>query len=739
MVTEWIRPAILRATSSEVAMARRLLLTCLVLALFGAVACGGGDDGGQPDGGQPDSGMPDGGLPDGGPADGGPDGGRPDGGLPAVTFLSPTDGGLRALDPVILQYSETMSRDGLVIGGSLVAGGESSGWSTTDQTDDTLTLTPTTGWPEGDQSLSVDARTPDNRVSTLNVTLTVLAGNSAGFTQTPESRTASTSADFAFSCSPSGCSFTCSLDGAAAQTCSSPLSLTGLTEGSHSLAVTADFGGESQTFSYAWVVDLTPPQLVSASFTGYGQLQLTFDEPVDAAYASDSSRYSLSPVKPAGMAVASASASGKTVELTLSKYNLPRTYTLGYAVRDALGNAATGQSASLAGGDSPSRVAFVSAAHGNGNLLGWSALPAGSGATTGLQAADAICQSEAGVQGLAGTFRAFLSDGNEDAACRMRNLSGKWSDNCGQSSEPTTQTGPCIGSDGLPLVRSLSELLEGKWLRPADLLADGTVVTAPQFAWHATDVYSPTPGQATANNCSNWTSSSASGQVDVTRADAARSPFRIPAGSGCSATDALICVQVDAGGSPLNGDYRSSGKVAFVTAGTVSGAISLGANQGVAAADALCQTSAGEAGLANPTRFVAWLSTSTADAYCRVLGQSAGKRSDATPCGLATPPSTGPWVTTTGFPFAASLDALVTSGPELPLVNTETGGFAPSVTAWTGTLSDGTAGATCADWSSTTASSKGVKGQLPDLPQWTAVTAGAQPCNVASQIICLER
>jgi hypothetical protein len=54
-------------------------------------------------------------------------------------------------------------------------------------------------------------------------------------------------------------SFTCRLDGGAAQGCSSPVTLTGLADGAHTLTVTADDGAQSGSASVSWQVDTTPP------------------------------------------------------------------------------------------------------------------------------------------------------------------------------------------------------------------------------------------------------------------------------------------------------------------------------------------------------------------------------------------------------------------------------------------------------------------------------------------------
>ena len=76
----------------------------------------------------------------------------------------------------------------------------------------------------------------------------------------PAARTKSTSASIGFS-GKAGASFTCSVDGGAYVECAAPMSLTGLSEGPHSLAVKqADQAGNISDAAVAsWTVDLTGP------------------------------------------------------------------------------------------------------------------------------------------------------------------------------------------------------------------------------------------------------------------------------------------------------------------------------------------------------------------------------------------------------------------------------------------------------------------------------------------------
>ena len=93
---------------------------------------------------------------------------------------------------------------------------------------------------------------------------------------------------------------------------------------------------------------------------------------------------------------------------------------------------------------------------------------------------------------------------------------------------------------------------------------------------------------------------------------------------------------------------------AFVTTEFNTGNLSTwseaGGNSGLAAGDAICRTEATAANLPDPTNYVAFLSDSNNDAYCRLHGLSGKKANN---CGQATLPTfAGPWIRPDGLPFA---------------------------------------------------------------------------------------
>jgi hypothetical protein len=84
-------------------------------------------------------------------------------------------------------------------------------------------------------------------------------------TSAPSGVIGSPAANIAFTSPESGVTFTCSLDGAASAPCSSPHALSGLSDGSHTIAVQAvdAFGNVDPTpASATWTVDTSPPDTV---------------------------------------------------------------------------------------------------------------------------------------------------------------------------------------------------------------------------------------------------------------------------------------------------------------------------------------------------------------------------------------------------------------------------------------------------------------------------------------------
>jgi hypothetical protein len=98
----------------------------------------------------------------------------------------------------------------------------------------------------------------------------------------PPALTNSTTATVSFHSTGSGATFTCSLDGAAAKACTSPVTYTGLAQGAHALTVTASGGATPATAD--WTVDTTPPSVptgLSANAVSSTQVDLSWTGSTD--------------------------------------------------------------------------------------------------------------------------------------------------------------------------------------------------------------------------------------------------------------------------------------------------------------------------------------------------------------------------------------------------------------------------------------------------------------------------
>lgn len=195
------------------------------------------------------------------------------------------------------------------------------------------------------------------------------------------------------------------------------------------------------------------------------------------------------------------------------------------------------------------------------------------------------------------------------------------------------------------------------------------------------------------------------------------------------------------------GVVAGENRVVFLTSTTGSPDLASwddsGEATGLAAGDAICQSRAEAASLDNPGNFVAWLSGSSDDAYCRIHGL-AGKKADN--CGQAVlPESAGPWVRADGYPFAPEVSRLL--APEnavyMPPWRDEFGepveGFRSVLT---GTDAEGVAadiGRTCEDWTSTEASPGPIVGSAGTTSlRWTS--AGGVACNhTYLSLMCMEQ
>jgi hypothetical protein len=117
-------------------------------------------------------------------------------------------------------------------------------------------------------------------VALLSAGVGQAAAPTTTFTSGPASITRSTSATFVFSADDPAATFGCALDQAPFATCSSPQSLSGLSDGRHVFYVLASGSGGSEVAPvyWVWTVDRAPPAKPSGVrvSVGYGRLRLSW-------------------------------------------------------------------------------------------------------------------------------------------------------------------------------------------------------------------------------------------------------------------------------------------------------------------------------------------------------------------------------------------------------------------------------------------------------------------------------
>jgi hypothetical protein len=347
--------------------------------------------------------------------------------------------------------------------------------------------------------------------------------------------------------------------------------------------------------------------------------------------------------------------------------------------------------APLAAQSGAPRWAFVTSTYGPADLSQW---PDADDGAVGAAAGDSICRARAAAAGLDGPegYRAWLSDGVDDAWCRVQGLTGRRESGCGGA--PTLPgAGPWARRDGVRWAGSLDELTDGGGpLVPLDLDEQGQPTGESSAHWTGT----ASDGRAIlgppALSCGDWTSAQASdsgsqGVVFGTRE--AWTEFFL---ANCSSHHRLVCLESGPPGATPPIASPGPAALAFVTASVGPADLGSwpGANvlTGLEAADAICRADAVAARLPNPASFVAWLSSSAADAVDRL------------PASLA-------WARLDGVGLASNRADLADGRLAAPLNLTSARRYLPEpqgeTLAWTGTAFDGTSvpDSTCADWTST--------------------------------------
>lgn len=372
------------------------------------------------------------------------------------------------------------------------------------------------------------------------------------------------------------------------------------------------------------------------------------------------------------------------------------------------------------------RRAFVTSVSGTGNLGSWP----DAGAATGLAAGNAICRARATAAALpnANTYRAWLSTDSTDAYCHLRGQTGEKFSCVGGS---PLAAGPWYLANGITnFTGTLDELTSPnpKIFRPVllDEFGDGLPDEInDRTYWTGTGTDGKQFNGSGNFHCSGWTSG-----VDgssAPRGDGLGTTWTWTVGGfmpSCSASQRLLCFEP--GESEVVTLRWSAGNLVFITSTSGSGNLAswpgAAGQSGLAAGDAICQSAAEESGLPDPSSFVAWLSTSSADARDRVTAAGPFKRLDAYTVANNFADLTDGSLDTTIH--VNNNGQYVTGTPEI----------------LTGTLADGTAsGINCLEWTSAlnTEEATGGRPNFAQLPAWTehSSTTG---CFGARQLYCFS-
>jgi hypothetical protein len=365
---------------------------------------------------------------------------------------------------------------------------------------------------------------------------------------------------------------------------------------------------------------------------------------------------------------------------------------------------------------------FVTSTSGPGDLGAW---PEGQ-PETGLAAGDRVCRTRAAAAGLPGAdeYVAWLSDGNDDAYCRVHGLAGKKFAWCGQAEFPAN-AGPWLRRDDQHAINDASVAFYGVpahgVIRPILFDEFGTLLPADAVPFTGTGW----TGTAREDDCGGWKSSEQS-VFGSNGSSHAVAPTWSDWGAGhCSTPRPLICLRSGDGGPEWAPTTATTARVAFVTSASGTGNLSswpeADGQTGLAAGDSICRNLARDAGLPHAQSFRAWLSSSTESAPLRFGSDRAWERLD-------------------GVEIAAGLSELIAGSIEVPIHLDETGEVPIGNGVWSGTAADGTAqlGANCSDW--TEDSDGNALGGISTRSDadWTARTSVPTACASHQRLYCFS-
>jgi hypothetical protein len=376
----------------------------------------------------------------------------------------------------------------------------------------------------------------------------------------------------------------------------------------------------------------------------------------------------------------------------------------------------------------PARV-FITSIKGKAKLSTW---PDANG-STGMDAADAICQARANAAGFTTQFKAWISDANNDAACHVLGLSGKWdSVTCQTALLGDRVTGPWVRIDGEPVFPFSNPEASDAWdTMQVPICVDENGVNLCDnkiYAWTGTD----SNGRYLENygSCLGWTSSSNNETGGYGSGNNTIGNWTESWKVSCGASDSiarLYCFETTERAQALP-DYKvPNSKMIFISSARDTGDLNswpgVGDLAGVFAADAVCQRLARESSLPNPDKYKAWLSE-----YLHPIGPRIT--------------SNGPWSRPDGVLVAKDKAMLLSGRLHTSISLTEKGEYDWD-RAWTGTLPDGSASIelSCSNWRhDSSATEFGKQGatssaheEWTDADHWEKVS-----CDQKARLICLE-
>ena len=325
-------------------------------------------------------------------------------------------------------------------------------------------------------------------------------------------------------------------------------------------------------------------------------------------------------------------------------------------------------------------MAFVTSTTANGDV-------------GGQAGADAECASLAAAANLpSGTYKAWLSTSTLNAAAKLGTARG------------------FVRPDGQPFADQVSDIAAGNILNPLILDESGNNL-AHQIVWTGTT----DAGIASAFACGDWLVGTGVSFGELGESTGGAGAWSDDASeNSCNALAHLYCF----GTSQVSAltVTPAPGRIAFVSKG------SFATSQGVAGADTLCQNEASAAGLANPTTFLALLSTSTVPAASR-FDMSA---------------TSAPYVRPDGIEIADAPTIAAGSTLDSGIWQHADGSYVTEFAAatWTGSAAPnvvGTLPATCQDWMTTNGADTGSEGVSNVTDVWWnsgMSTSCAEPLSV---------